>query len=355
MPNPYYLPTANPGNFSARLSSVIRAELDLIEDAFDKLPILSGASNRLTVVNSGETALVVTTGALSLAGTLTFSGGFETQMIPQGSTTLALPPTNGALTYDKLFPGFISNLTIANSAGDTVNDISIERGSCASQIVGPPITIITMPALMTKQLDVSWAKGSAQGGRCSPALADGTWHVFVVLLTDGDTDACFDDNVSGTNVTAATGSSRYRRIGSILRTAAAGGIVQFVQTGSLFTLITPTQDVSTTNPGTGVVTATLGVPTGLTLHARISALVSDATSSVDKTLLLKSTVSSSSSSPTLLNPANGVAVMVSSLMAEIMTNTSAQINYTLSVSDADITVKIATHAWTDHRGKYIVP
>lgn len=354
MSNPYYAPTANPGNFSSRLSSVIRAEFDLITAAFDKLPILTGKPDRVTVVNSGETALVATTGTLSLAGALTFSGGFETALVPQGSSNIVLPATSGALTYDKLFPGCIHNLAIGNGV-DTVNDINITAGSCASQFTGPPVTMITLQSTIGKQLDVSWAKGSVTGGRCSPALADGVWHVFVVLLPDGDTDACLDDNVSGTHVLAATGSSRFRRIGSILRTAAAGGIVQFLQTGDLFMLITPIQDVSTTNPGTGVVTVTLSVPTVFALEARISVLVSDATSSVDKSLVVFPTASSSSSSPVLLNPANGGAIMVTSMLADIMTNSSGQIKYAITTSDADISVRIATHGWMDYRGQHLIP
>ena len=57
MSNEYYDSTGYPSQGATGSSASMRAELDLVEAGFNKLPTLSGNSEKLISVNTGETAL----------------------------------------------------------------------------------------------------------------------------------------------------------------------------------------------------------------------------------------------------------------------------------------------------------
>lgn len=69
--NGYYDHTTFPATGSAATSAGMRAELDLIEQGFNKLPELTGNANKVVVVNAGGTGLttVTLTNASALDGT----------------------------------------------------------------------------------------------------------------------------------------------------------------------------------------------------------------------------------------------------------------------------------------------
>lgn len=75
--NPYYDHGSFPSGGSLGSSAAMRAELDLIEAGFAKLPTLSGNANKIVTVNSGATALTATDAP-----------------IPSGSAFPASPSTN---------------------------------------------------------------------------------------------------------------------------------------------------------------------------------------------------------------------------------------------------------------------
>ena len=89
MSNSFYNHSVYPTPNSPGSSAQMRAELQLISNAFDKMPGLAGAANRPVVVNGAGTALVTTT---SLAG-LDITGG-TINNTPIGSVT----PAPGAFT-----------------------------------------------------------------------------------------------------------------------------------------------------------------------------------------------------------------------------------------------------------------
>ena len=60
MSNPYYTHGSFPSTGAAATSASMRAELDLISAAFDKLPTLTGNANKFVVVNSTATGLTTT-------------------------------------------------------------------------------------------------------------------------------------------------------------------------------------------------------------------------------------------------------------------------------------------------------
>lgn len=62
MANPYYDHTTYPVQYASGSSAALRAELDLIEAGFDKLPTLSGNGSKIVAVNSGGTALEAVAG-----------------------------------------------------------------------------------------------------------------------------------------------------------------------------------------------------------------------------------------------------------------------------------------------------
>lgn len=118
MPNPYYDHTTFPTPNSPGSSAQLRAELDLIEAGFDKLPTLTGNANKLVVVNAGETGLTTTSSptGLTLNGavitTPTITGGTANNVVIGGTTPAA---------------GTFTTLSSASAAltGGTINGVVI--------------------------------------------------------------------------------------------------------------------------------------------------------------------------------------------------------------------------------------
>lgn len=96
--NPYYDNTGYPATGAPLQSAAMRAELVLIETGFDKLPTLTANGSKAVVVNSGGTALTVTTGTLTLAGNFATSGSSAITLTSTGTTALTLPTTGTLAT-----------------------------------------------------------------------------------------------------------------------------------------------------------------------------------------------------------------------------------------------------------------
>ena len=97
MSNVFYVPTGNPGTATPGASAPIRAEFQLIADAFDLFPALAGAPGRAVVVNDSGTALTLTDGQLSIDGGLSMFGAFTTTFVSGANTNLLLPLADGTL------------------------------------------------------------------------------------------------------------------------------------------------------------------------------------------------------------------------------------------------------------------
>ena len=97
MSNDFYTPTGVPQTSSQGTSAVIRNEFDLIQDGFDKLPVLTGNGNKAVVINSAGTGLTVTTGTLALAGNFATTGAYAVTLAAGAAVTLTLPLANGTL------------------------------------------------------------------------------------------------------------------------------------------------------------------------------------------------------------------------------------------------------------------
>lgn len=94
----YYTQSGAPAQRSAGLSAAIRSEFALIAAGFAKLPSLSGNANKIVVVNSGATALTVTTSALVLSGDLTKAGSHALTLTTTSVTNVTFPTTGTLAT-----------------------------------------------------------------------------------------------------------------------------------------------------------------------------------------------------------------------------------------------------------------
>lgn len=248
--------------------------------------------------------------------------------------------------------GYIANLSLRNNVTNPTTDIdfvsvSAMDSTAAQMMVGPALT---------KQLQNNWAVGTNAGMRNSAiAIANGTYHLYLVSKAGGaNPDYYAHTSTTPATVIAAlqleTGGASYiyaRRIGSIVRAAAA--IVLFTQSGFEFLLATPVQDITATNPGVAAVLATLSIPTGIQVSVKTSAGLATGTSTTALYI-------SSPDQTDVVPVATGVFTIALAASATPMfvgnqftrTNTSGQVRYRLSSSDASTTVRIVTHGWIDN-------
>ena len=89
MSNNFYTKSGNPGPNSPGSSTTIRAEFELIQDGFEKMPTITGNANKPIRVNSAGTALEASAAQSGLAITAS-----TVDSTPVGATT----PSTGAFT-----------------------------------------------------------------------------------------------------------------------------------------------------------------------------------------------------------------------------------------------------------------
>lgn len=278
---------------------------------------------------------------------------FDLSSIPTATTqTFKFPSASGTLALTSNIQGHISGLTLSNNVSDTTNDIDIAVGSAVDN--SGSVSMVLASGL-TKRLDATWAVGNNQGMLASGAvLANATYHIFLIRRPDtGVVDIAADTSVTGANIAANTNAAytQIRRIGSIMRKS--GAIVQFVQYVRKFLLSTPTLDISISNPGIAPTTRVLNVPTGLNVKWFGSATLVDTSPTSATALYIYNPGQSDTVSPTpgsigQVQTAGALAggVVASSYM-EILTDTSAQVKTQLSLSDADIFLRLFTAGWGD--------
>lgn len=257
MANSFYTHGTVPQTSSDVRSFPMRTEFDNITLAFSKFPALTLANaGKVLVVNSTSDAVTLTTGTLDLAGNFATTGAFNTTFAQQASVSLTLPAISGALhTNTSVRRGRLNGMEMSNAA-DTINDITISAGTCASTAtLEKDLVLITLLTSITKQIDATWVVGTNVGGRPSTvSLSVATqYHLFVALLSDGTVDAAFDNDSGGSHVTSVSGKTvtAKRRIGSVMRNS-AGNLTGFVQKGDYFyqtatttkTAITQTDNVA---------------------------------------------------------------------------------------------------------------
>ena len=267
---------------------------------------------------------------------------------PRGAIGIACAAASGgfvaAMLFDKaatpVFPrGHIFGLTLSNSAGDVTNDLDVAAGECKAD---DGLTDMVLPASITKQLDVAWAVGTNQGGLSTGAIANTTYHVWLIMRGDtGIVDVLLD--VSATAPTMPANYTFKRRIGSIVRLS--GVIRTFVQRGDEFRWKAgPFALDHDGASGTSANTITHNVPIGAVVHVFGVFTVSSTASAYISSLDLDDLAPSVSAVPGMF----GSVTVSGAPYGPVKTNTAGQTRFRTNTS---VTVRIATWGWIDRRGQ----
>lgn len=307
------------------------------------------------------------TGATITNSTIT-SSTIATTQIDLDQATDPTPTAEGRIQWSTLFdnikigaggstkrfwagaaPGAITGCTIANNASDATNDIDFAAGTVADSTAA---FYMTLGSTLTKRLDATWAVGNNQGGLFSGAIANTTYHCFIIMRPDtGVVDAGFDTSPIAANRPASY--TYYRRVGSIVRAAAA--IKAFKQYGDLFMWDVTVPDDSASASATAR-TVALTVPAGIQVGARIlfgtwGSGAADATYYFLVTSLAQTDTAPSSTLFTLRITADSQAEGQNGTQLDIPTDTSGQIRIRATASTANATSTVSTVGWNDTRGR----
>lgn len=248
--------------------------------------------------------------------------------------------------------GHLFGLTLTNSAGDLTNDITFSAGSARNST---DTQNLILTSALTKQLDATWAAGSAAGGRMSAAaITDTTYHCFIIGKPDGTFDVGFD--TSPTAPTLPAGYTTFRRLGSIIRTG--GAIKVFVQDGDLFMWHTPVKDIDVANPGTSAVDRVLAsIPLGVRVNAQLTVVLAATTGLTSGVSVYISDKSVSDMGSSSVNASVMGYISDSATETDIggqvqcMTDTAATVRSRLQLSDVGTSFIISTRGWVDSRGR----
>lgn len=253
------------------------------------------------------------------------------------------------IAMGEAFDGYGYGCTLSNDPTDATNDIGITTGVWADSTA---VGLMRLVSSLIKRLDAAWVVGTNQGGLDTGAVANGTYHVHLIMRVDtGVVDVLF--SLSATAPTMPANYTLFRRIGSIVRVSAA--IKAFIQNNDVFMWQTPAADISVTNPGAAAVTRTLTLPLGIKVLARLFTRLgqSAATDAIGAVYLsdLAGPDIVAGSNAVYYNYVNIAGFFGGGGSAEVVSNTSAQIRSRLEGSGAGSTLVITTLGWVDMRGK----
>lgn len=247
--------------------------------------------------------------------------------------------------------GYLYGLTLSNNVGDATNDIDIAVGECSADT--SPYWKMVLASALTKRLDANWAVGTNQGGLDTGAIANTTYHMWLIQRSDtAVVDVLFSTSASAPTMPASY--DRKRRIGAIVRIA--GVIKPFIQDNDDFSWVTPQADVNTVNPGASAVTRATTVPSGIRVKGKyIVGFTATAAGDNPGAIYLSDLsvtdqpVTAAICSFETFTAAAGTAA--GAAQVEVYTNTSAQIRTRLSLSGAGTTFLVTTMGYKDTRGR----
>ncbi len=346
----------------------------LASDSVTTVKILDSNVTTAKLASSSVTAAVIDSGAVTATkiGALAIdnshvsataavavsklAAGTAGQVLMTSAAGATAWTTMAAYLRGNLLQGF----AISNNAGDATNDVDIAAGTATDSTYASFLS----GSAMTKRLDATWAAGNNAGGMFSGAApANTTYHVFAILKdADQTVDYGFDTTVTAASIPG--GYTKYRRIGSIVRSA--GSIQAFYQKGDLFywTDIKVSLDSASIDNTTGSL-QTLDVPTGVQVKAMgvINPGLINSTTAVNT--ISMNTPTSNSQDPSGGAVHNGAfRGIVGSMYSghyysttsyfEILTNTSAQILMRRSggaYNTAPEQTTVQIWGWIDRRGR----
>lgn len=314
----------------------VQAALEEIDDALD---IVIGDID--TVAQDLADALVAIDGDFDAVDTA-LSGKAN------ASHTHLMADITDLVIESELPKNYLSGFTLSNNAVDTTNDIDIAAGICRDST---DTVNIVLSAAITKRLDATFVAGTGNGMRHTTAIANTTYHLYVICdANGGNVDVFASTNASDPSSDGDYPAGyKFRRIGSIVRASAA--IRRFTQTGDLFLWASAIRDFNVTSVGTAAITRTLSLPTGVKFEAYVHMHIYGAS---DPHYGLASSLDEQDVAPTL-NAHNFAYYTATAQYGEIpmfiRTNTSAQIRVRLSSGGASDGNQIWTLGWRDLRGK----
>lgn len=276
-----------------------------------------------------------------------------------GAVVNANMDTIDANLTNSLPRSYLAGFGLTNNAAATATKVDIAAGQ-AQDVANA--SALSLNATLTKDLSAPWAVGSGNG--ClgtSVSRTVSTWyHVFIIKRTDTSVvDAYCDTSVSAGNIPSPY--TLYRRIGSIRTDATGSGqIIAFTQDGDYFRWSQSVLEFSTTNPGTAAVSATLAsVPPGVRVQALINGTLVQNGASLSSVYFSdlsandEAPVSTGNLTPAVPGATIGGYVGPTNSVQQLMihTNTTQQIRYRLSFSDANMKIAVVTLGWIDRRGR----
>lgn len=255
--------------------------------------------------------------------------------------------------------GYIEGLEYQTDTGnDTDHDITVTIGAASSDnVVSANRQFMDLTSNITKQLDAVWAAGDDAGGLDTGSIAIDTWYYIFLIYraATGDVDVLFSTSVGAP--TLPTGYEHKRLIGT-METDGSGNIIPFAQKGDETLWESPVESIAATNPGTSAVLATMAVPPGLQVMAKTALRFVD--TSAANTSANYIAITSPDVSDIAAGAANFSGVIQAAVTGQIAsdsgefytrTNTSSQIRYRVTASDANVFVFLNTLGWIWDRGR----
>lgn len=245
-----------------------------------------------------------------------------------------------------------NGLNVTNGT-DTEHDIDISTGQIEDSTAA---LVLDNKSAITKQIDVDWAEGSADGGFPSGlTLAADTWYrVFIIGKTNGATDAGFDTSSSAANLLAdATDYTYYRRVGWVL-TDSSSNILNWNNDGPKIYTFDAVIDEGIT-ASTSPVATTVSVPPLQRGNFTYSVALSDTSASnscfgyvvnMDQTTTNPAIDNFDAYSALTITGASATSIFASdSVSKTVRTNASSQVRHeeTSKVGQA----KLLTKGWID--------